>query len=452
MGLKTQGIRIRVDGKWMHLSDEMIHNHPGGNVITQYANADATHMFHAFHEGSGMAYKQLEILKKQAWDKSEDLEEYIKKRDDKIDVNVSTYDITIEQEKNITQRFEQLRQDVHRLGLMEAKEGYYYFKMVSTMSIMLLAFVLQYQQWYLLSACVMAVCWQQLGWMTHEFCHHQPFKNRRQNDRFGLFFGNIAQGFASDWWKDKHNTHHATTNMIDHDGDIDLAPLITFVPADLLKYKEPFEKAILKLIPYQHLYYTAMLPVLRFSWLAQSLQFAFVQNKSKFRQYRENAFDQQLGLVIHWGWVLFQLYLLPSWPLRIAYFLISQAGSGFLIAHVVTFNHNSVDKYPANSRILNNFAALQILTTRNMTPSPFIDWLWGGLNYQVEHHLFPTMPRCNLNKCSVLVKQFCKDTSLEYLCDDFFVGYGLNLEQLEKMAKHVEVNVLEEEDEHRTRG
>ncbi|CAJ0568102.1 unnamed protein product, partial [Mesorhabditis spiculigera] len=441
MGLKGNGIRLKVDDKWLHLSDELIHNHPGGNVIKQYANADATHMFHAFHEGSAMAYKQVEVLKKTSWDQSEDLEEYIKKRNDQTDVNVSSYDITIEEEKQITLRFEQLRQDVHRFGLMDAKEGYYYFKMVSTMSIMLLGFALQYNGWYLTAACAMALCWQQLGWMTHEFCHHQPFKNRRMNDRFGIFFGNIAQGFASDWWKDKHNTHHATTNMIDHDGDIDLAPLVTFVPADLLKYKEPLEKAILKIVPYQHLYFTAMLPMLRFSWLAQSLQFAFTQNKSNFRSYREHAFEQQLGLSIHWAWVLLQLYLLPSWPLRIAFFLISQGGAGFLIGHVVTFNHNSVDKYPANSRILNNFAALQILTTRNMTPSPFIDWLWGGLNYQVEHHLFPTMPRCNLGKCSELVKQFCKDTKLPYLCDDFFVGYALNLKQLENMSHVVEKRI-----------
>lgn len=63
-----------------------------------------------------------------------------------------------------------------------------------------------------------------------------------------------------DWWKDKvsfvvirfdcsifkHNTHHAATNVIDHDGDIDLAPLIAFIPADLKKYKQPVEKFLLK--------------------------------------------------------------------------------------------------------------------------------------------------------------------------------------------------------------
>lgn len=53
-----------------------------------------------------------------------------------------------------------------------------------------------------------------------------------------------------------------------------------------------------------------------------------------------------------------------------------------------------------NAAILENYPSLQLYTTRNMRPGLFIDWLWGGLNYQVEHHLFPTMPRHNLSKVS----------------------------------------------------
>lgn len=73
-----------------------------------------------------------------------------------------------------------------------------------------------------------------------------------------------------------------------------------------------------------------------------------------------------------------------------------------------------------------------------MNPSPFIDWLWGGLNYQIEHHLFPTMPRPNLTRCSQLVKSFCHENNLPYLVDDYWTGYEENLRQLENMAKVVE--------------
>uniref|UniRef100_A0A183FM47 FA_desaturase domain-containing protein n=1 Tax=Heligmosomoides polygyrus TaxID=6339 RepID=A0A183FM47_HELPZ len=232
----------------------------------------------------------------------------------------------------------------------------------------------------------------------------------------------------------QHNTHHAATNLIDHDGDINLVPVIALIPGDLARFKQPVEKFILKFVPYQHLYYTFTLPLLRPSWTTQSLTWVFAENSSEYRVYRRNALTEQTLLMAHWAWVLLQLYLLPSMSIRIMYFAVSQLLSSFLIAYVVTFSHNSVDKYPANSRLLNNFACLQLFTTRNMTPGPITDWVWGGLNYQIEHHLFPTMPRCNLNKCMKLVKEFCRENDLPYLVDDFFAGYALNLKQLENIA------------------
>ncbi|CAI2350166.1 unnamed protein product [Caenorhabditis sp. 36 PRJEB53466] len=436
----ASGLRMKVDGKWLYISEDLMKKHPGGAVIEQYRNADATHIFHAFHEGSSTAYKQLDLLKRHAVhdETTKKLEEQLEKRLDQADINVSAYDITVEQEKKMVESFEKLRQKLHEEGLMAAKEQYFVLKSVSTLAIMGFAFYLQSLEFYMLSACFLALAWQQFGWLTHEFCHQQPTKNRPLNDTISLFFGNFLQGFSRDWWKDKHNTHHAATNMIDHDGDIDLAPLFAFIPGDLCKYKANFEKTLLRIIPYQHLYFTLTLPMLRFSWTSQSVQWVFRENQMEYKVYQRNAFWEQLTIVGHWTWVIYQLYLLPTWWIRVAYFVISQMGGGLLIGHVVTFNHNSVDKYPANSRILNNFAALQILTTRNMTPSHFIDWLWGGLNYQIEHHLFPTMPRCNLSECMKHVKAFCAENGLPYLVDDYFDGYRMNLQQLKNMAEHVQ--------------
>lgn len=57
---------------------------------------------------------------------------------------------------------------------------------------------------------------------------------------------------------------------------------------------------------------------------------------------------------------------------------------------------------------MENYACLQLCTTRNMRSGTFIDWLWGGLNYQIEHHLFPTMPRNNLKKVILFTINFFK--------------------------------------------
>uniref|UniRef100_A0AC35U4G7 FA_desaturase domain-containing protein n=1 Tax=Rhabditophanes sp. KR3021 TaxID=114890 RepID=A0AC35U4G7_9BILA len=435
-----EAFNIKIDGKWIHLSEDVIRNHPGGPVITQYKDADATHVFHAFHEGSAKAYKQIEFLKKHKAVEVQNDPTICQKRKDVSEINVAEYDLTIEQEVTMVKNFEKLRQTMHEYGLMDQDEAFYYRKSIDTLAIMLTSFVLQYYGWYILSSVVLALAFQQLGWLTHEYCHHQPSNDRKFNNLMGLFFGNVCQGFSSDWWKNKHNTHHAATNIVDHDTDIDLTPLIAMVPSQLKQFKQPIEKLILKIVPYQHLYFTMMLPLIRASWTSQSIGYVFSETASNYKQMRMNAFWEQVTIVAHWAWILFQLYCLPDSSTRITYFIISQFLGGFLIGFVVTFNHNSVDKYPADSRLFNNFAAMHILTTRNMNPSPFTDWLWGGLNYQIEHHLFPTMPRSSLNKASKLVKRFCKENNLPYLCDDYITGYKENLRQLENIAKQVSKN------------
>lgn len=116
----------------------------------------------------------------------------------------------------------------------------------------------------------------------------------------------------------------------------------------------------------------------------QSIVHVITAPLSQYRKDRKNAQLEQYFLLAHWLWVFGQLYCLPNNTIRLAYFAASQLLSGLFIAVVVSYNHNSVDKYPEHSRLLNNFAALHVLTTRNMNPGVLTDWFWGGLNYQVN--------------------------------------------------------------------
>jgi hypothetical protein len=142
-----------------------------------------------------------------------------------------------------------------------------------------------------------------------------------------------------------------------------------------------------------------MYPLLRLSWTSQSIFHAISAPTSEYRKHRRVALAEQvphdfikilalikfkmffkfiynisvylfkLGLLAHWSWVLLQLWLLPNFATRLLYFLISQMGAGLCIALVVSYNHNSVPKFPEHSGLLNNFAALHLLTTRNMRSS-----------------------------------------------------------------------------------
>ncbi|KAI1713953.1 fatty acid desaturase domain-containing protein [Ditylenchus destructor] len=406
---------IRIDGKWILVDRQLLSSHPGGSAMTTYKNLDATTVFHTFHANSKPAYKMLKEVVDEQKDKNivtsnlSKLEE--ENNADFEDVNMGTYNLTKEEMERMCKNFDQLRFRVRQMGLLNGQTTFFFRKFIEAVTLICISLWLQHCEYYVVSALVMGLAWQQLGWMIHEYCHHQHFKEHFWNDIMSYVVGNMMQGFSSGGWKEQHNVHHAATNVVGRDGDLDLMPLWATVASDLSQLID--KSVMVYLIPYQHLYWTLLLPFLRLSWLAQSILFVSQMHNNFYEIYRRRARIEQITLTIHWSLVALQYYFLPTFQIRVMYFLVSQLFGGFLIAHVVTYNHYSTDKFP---RI-------------------FIDWLWGGLNYQIEHHLFPTMPRNNLKKVMPLVQEFCRENNLPYMVDDYFTGWKYEIEQFRRVAK-----------------
>lgn len=123
-------------------------------------------------------------------------------------------------------------------------------------------------------------------------------------------------------------------------------PFWATVASDL-KFAQHASSLVLQILPYQHIYWTFGLPFLRLSWLMQSIFFVARMDKNEFAIHRERARYEQITLTIHWILVGLQLYWLPDNQTRLTYFLVSQLFGGFLLAHVVTYNHYSTDKFPS---------------------------------------------------------------------------------------------------------
>ena len=87
-----------------------------------------------------------------------------------------------------------------------------------------------------------------------------------------------------------------------------------------------------------------------------------------------------------------------------------QVMAGFMLAIVFVQSHNGMEVYMDKK----DFVSAQLVSTRNIDASPWMDWFSGGLNYQIEHHLFPTLPRHNLPRAQRLVSQFCRDHGFVY--------------------------------------
>jgi len=387
---------LTIDGKTYDIT-KWADYHPGGSLIRQYNGLDATHVFYAFH--SAEAIERLKNFK--PLDKPT-LKQIPNPKD--------------RRSQEILDDFDAFKDELKSRGFFEVSYWWYTYKTLTTLLLCPIGLVFHYYHWYFLSAVFVGLFWQQLGWLSHEYCHHQIFEQRSNNDWAGWFLGNICQGFSSNWWKDRHNSHHAVTNILDADPDIDNIPMLAWAASDLDKAP----KWCLRTIPYQAYYFLLLLPVLRLAWAFRSITFVGEMQNSRYKRYNMDYQLEAVGLCIHWTCVTLLLSSLPTWWVRVWYFVLSECLAGFGIAIVVFFNHYSCDKYPSN--LAGNFVCLQLWTTRNMTPGIFTDWICGGLNYQIEHHLFPTMPRHNLNKLSPFVKKFCKEHNLPYLCSDFNEG------------------------------
>jgi len=240
---------------------------------------------------------------------------------------------------------------------------------------------------------------------------------------FGYFFGNITQGLSQTWWTDRHNSHHAITNVLDSDPDIDNLPLFVWSIHDVSKVT-PSMKPFIRYQQYYFLF--PFCPSLRLIWLLQSFFFVKSMSSHPNMVYRKKATAEAITLSLHWIWYSTVLYFASN---RILFFLISQGIAGFGIAIIVFFNHYACHHYKESTEEF-DFLELQLRTTRDMEPGPIVDWICGGLNYQIEHHLFPTAPRYNLNAISKEVKKFCEQENLPYQSADFITGVGYLLQQL----------------------
>lgn len=322
-----------------------------------------------------------------------------------------------------------LRKEVRALQLFDSNKLFYAFKILFNVAICATSvlMVLSSGAWPMiaLGAFIMALFWQQCGWLAHDFLHHQVFVRRRINNLFGVLVGNIFQGFSVSWWKNKHNHHHAVPNVTDapSGGDPDIAT------TPILFWSEKLIEGELEALPRWMLKNQAILygPVLcfaRMSWLMQSIQYNLQKPNPHVTSFVMH-YAEIAGLVLHHTLFItlaIKVALLHGVLKALAFTIMSQAWGGVLLGIVFAVGHNAMDVLTLDEMRNTDFVRLQTRTTRNVDPHWFTDWFTGGLSYQVEHHIFPTVPRHHLPKVRQLFMAFCARHSIPYTSETLIEG------------------------------
>ncbi|MQA82971.1 MAG: acyl-CoA desaturase [Streptosporangiales bacterium] len=328
-------------------------------------------------------------------------------------------------QKQYANHYTQLSEQVRDSGLLRRRYGYYWAKMsltVLALGATIAGVVLLGDSWFqLILAGVLAVVFAQLAFIGHDAAHRQIFKSGRANDWAGLIQGTLFGGLSSGWWQNKHSKHHANPNK--HSKDPDIAPgVLAFTP-----YARAERGRLGKLVADRQGWF--YFPILLFEGLNlhyQSVRRLFSSAPMKRRGWEIGFLTVRLG-----GYIA-TLFLIMS-PGKAAAFLAIQLGLyGLYMGGAFTPNHIGMPTVPPNMKI--DFLRRQVLMSRNVTGGWFIHFAIGGLNYQIEHHLFPSMPRPNLRHVEPLVRQFCNEHRVAYTENSLFASYGIVVRYLNKVG------------------
>ncbi len=317
----------------------------------------------------------------------------------------STSILGVEELDRIRPSYVQLRFRLTQASLLQ-KQPQYYARIIILnlvmlgLGVFLLPLIKDNLPIQLLDAVFLAFVFGQIGFVGHDATHLQISRTRWKNQFIGLVHWNLLLGISQSWWKSKHNTHHAHPNCAARDPDMDI-PLLAFSDEQARSKRGPLRF----LIRYQAYFFFPMLLLEGFYLRFASIQF-LVRKKSNV-PFAESL-SILLNCIVFYGFVF---YALGFWR-GVLFITISHAAVGLYLGMVFATNHKGMPILTTRTR--GDFLNHQIMTGRNVKGGFIIDFFYGGLNYQIEHHLFPNLPRNRLREAREIVRAFCLANSLSY--------------------------------------
>jgi len=324
-----------------------------------------------------------------------------------------------------TSAFAQLSRTVKAEGLLARRRGFY-LSLLAGLTLALAAIVAMVvvlgDSWLqLIVAGVLGIVFTQFAFLAHEAAHRQIFASGKTNDRLGLIIGDLVIGLSYGWWMTKHSRHHANPNTMGKDPDIE-KDTISFLEEDAAQ-----SRGLVKVITKHQGYFFFPLLLLEGFNLHKHGAIA-VFGPAPFKKRALEIFL----MLTHFALYLGLVFTFMSPLIACAFVVVQMAVFGLYMGSSFAPNHKGMPLIEEGSNV--DFLSRQILTSRNVGGPRFIDAMMGGLNLQVEHHLFPSMPRPALRRAREIVRAHCLENNILYTEATLFESYGIVIRYLNRVG------------------
>ncbi len=318
-----------------------------------------------------------------------------------------------------TSSYTDLAATVRDSGLMARRYGYYWSHIVG--AVVAIAGVLATMVWLgnswfqLLVAALLGTLFTQCGFLGHDAAHRQVFQSAAWNEWTARLLS-MGVGLSYGWWRAKHNKHHSGPNQVGRDPDI--APGLLALTAEVADARRGLAGWFTRHQGW------LFFPLLAFEGL--HLQVAGARSVLGSRD-RYRLLEIALIAARTVGFVVLLLLLLPVGKAA-AFFAVQTGVFGLLLGGCFAPNHIGMPIVPRAVRL--DFLRRQVLMSRNIKGGWFVDALMGGLNHQIEHHLFPSMPRPTLRLVRPIVRDYCATHEILYTEVGLVTAFGTVIDYL----------------------
>ena len=283
-------------------------------------------------------------------------------------------------------------------------------------------FILLGDTWYqLLMAGALGIIFTQVAFLGHEAAHRQILSSGPGNDRLARILASGVVGISYAWWTSKHTRHHANPNRVGKDPDIEI-DTISFLDVDAASARG-IRRAITK----------------RQGWLffplltLEGLNLHFQGIKHLLTEKDVKARGLELALILtRLAVVAVPVFLLLPLGMAFAFLGVQLAVFGVYMGASFAPNHKGMPVIAPDAKL--DFFSKQVRTSRNIRGGWWATWLMGGLNYQVEHHLFPNMPRPHLSKAREIVREHCATLGVPYTETSLGRSYAIVIDYLNRVG------------------